>query len=121
MVYFPNFKNDIKEMSFEEIYLSGSMIGGSVNMSPVIHLKNGSTIKDIRVGFQTYTTYAYEKNRFRAGETVAECLERHGVQINDVEKIVVSIKDTTGEKANERTCLWTPESGWKTVNYIEIE
>jgi len=120
MVYFPNFKNDIKEMSFENVYLNGSMIGGEVTLSPVIHTKSG-IINDIGVGFQTYTMYAYEKNRFKQGEKVVDCLARHGININEVEKIVVFIKDTTGEKENHRTCLWTPVNGWKTIEYKEIE
>jgi len=111
----------VAEMAFESCYYSGSMIGGAKELSPVIHLKNGGIITDIRVGYQTYTMWAHENNQFKAGETVAECLERHGVQINAVEKIVVYSIDTTGEKEIHEEFSWNPETGWKTENYIEIE
>jgi hypothetical protein len=119
------FRNDIKpkDMTFESCYYSGSMIGGAKELRPVIHLKGGKVITDIGVGYQTYTTYAYEKNRFRAGETVAECLERHGVSIDavEIEKIVVYSIDTTGEKEIHEEFSWNPETGWKAENYIEID
>jgi hypothetical protein len=117
------FRNDIKleEMSFESCYYSGSMIGGAKELSPKIYLRDGSIITDIRVGFQTYTMWAYEKNEFRAGETVADCLARHNVAVSDVEKIVVYSVDTTGEKEIHEEFSWTPETGWKTTSYHEID
>jgi len=117
------FRNDIKpkDMTFESCYYSGSMIGGAKELRPVIHLKGGKVITDIGVGYQTYTTWAYEKDEFKAGETVADCIARHGVDLNAVEKIVVYSIDTTGEKEIHEEFSWTPESSWETVNYIEIE
>ena len=103
---------DILKMSFESCYYSGSRIGGAKKITPSIYLKNGKKINDISVGFQTYTTWAGEENRFKKGETVAECLERHGVSIEDVQKIVVFCHDSSGNGVIHETYLWTPEKGW---------
>jgi hypothetical protein len=121
MIY-GRFRNTaLSEMSFESCYYSGTTIGGAKELIPVIHLKGGETIADISVGYQTYTTWAYEKNEYKQGETVAECLARHGAKAEDIEKIVVYSIDTTGEREIHEEFSWNPETGWKKENYIEIE
>jgi hypothetical protein len=106
-------EKDILKMSFESYYQSGSMIGGEVTVNPIIYMKNGSVIKDIAIGQENYTTWAYEKPTFTKGETVAECLQRHDVSIGDVEKITVGTFDTTGETDVVKEFTWTAETGWK--------
>jgi len=114
----PNLRNaeKIEEVSFESCYYSGSMIGGEQTLKPIIYTKDGKTIKDIRVGFQTYTTWAHEKNQFEKGETISECMVRHNAKVEDIEKIVVFAKDTTGDKTIRMTFSWTQENGWKQVS-----
>ena len=103
---------DIAGMSFESCYYSGSMIGGAKKLSPTIYLKSGKAIKDIGVGFQTYTTWAGEENKFKKGETISECLVRYGYKVEDIEKIVVFCHDSSGNGVIHETFIWTPEKGW---------
>ena len=114
MIYhnFEDVKN-IEEMSFESYSQSGSMISGEVTVNPKIYMKNGGVITDIVVGHESYTTWAYEKPTFEKGETIAECIARHGVSIDAVEKIVVGCFDTTGDEDVVRRFIWTAETGWK--------
>jgi len=118
----PNLINaeNIEEVSFESCYYSGSMIGGEQILTPIIYTKDEKKIKDIRVGFQTYTTWAHEKNQFEKGETISECLARHRDKVENIKKIVVFVKDTTEDKTIRVTFLWTQESGWRQVSYKEI-
>ena len=116
-------KNSVKEMlkfSFEAYYYSGSMIGGSIKVYPRIYLKNGVVIDDIRIGYQTYTTWAHESNQFKKGEAVADCLKRHGITIDDVKEITMSLVDTTGEKKIVENFSWDEKNGWKRTSYKEI-
>jgi len=100
---------NVMEMSFQSCYRFGSMIGGSDRKFPVIHLKNGEKITDIKVGEQNLTTWAYTENTSTDGETVGDCLRRHGVSISDVKKIVLTTVDTTGEGVVVQKQTWTME------------
>ena len=113
MIYhnFEDVKN-IEEMSFESYSQSGSMISGEVTVNPKIYMKDGGVITDITIGHESYTTWAYEKPVFKQGETVSECIARHGYKAEDIDKIVVDCFDTTGDESEVRTFIWTPESGW---------
>jgi hypothetical protein len=100
----------IQDVSFESRYLPGGVIGGkgSEELYPKIHLKNGREINDICVGFQICT-----EDKFKKGETIGNCLARHGAKIEDVEKIVVVIIDMMTKNKIHEELSWTPESGWK--------
>jgi hypothetical protein len=111
---------DIESMSFEHYSQSGSSIGGEVEVFPKIYFNDGKVVEDIRVGIETYTTWAYENPMFEQGETVANCVKRHNKSIEDIEKIVVSTIDTTGENEIHEEFLWTPNEGWKKISYAEV-
>jgi len=104
-----NSKEDILKMSFESRYLPGAVVGGrgSEEVYPQICLKDGRKINDICVGFQICT-----EDKFVSGETVANCLDRYGASIEDVEKIFVSVVDMMTTKVIKETFVWKPESGW---------
>jgi len=105
-----------EDVSFESRYLPGGVIGGkgSEEITPIICLKNGTKITDICVGFQICT-----EDKFKKGETIGNCLARHGVKIEDVEKISVSVVDMMTKKVIRETFSWTHESGWKQESYQE--
>jgi len=98
--------NSILEMSFRSTYMFGSMIGGSERKFPVIHLIGGRKITDVKVGEENVTTWAYTENSYVDGETIYECLKRHGVSHKEVLKVVVTTVDTTGEKVVVRKECW---------------
>jgi len=104
--------DDIVNMSFESCYYSGGMIGGYKKVSPIIFCRDGRTITDIIVGENRITTWANSESTFEKGETIAECMIRHGIEKADVKKIVVSIEDTTGDEDVHEVVTWTPENGW---------
>jgi len=107
-------------MSFESYSQSGSMIGGEVKVSAKIYLNDGTIVEDIRIGIEIYTTWAYEKNIFNKGETVAECMARHNKSVKNIERIEVSTVDTTGDKEVHEVFSWTKETGWKKTEYKEV-
>jgi len=100
----------IQDLTFESRYLPGGVVGGkgSEEITPTIYLKNGRKIYDICVGFQICT-----EDKAVKGETIGNCLARHSVSIDAVEKIVVSVVDMMTKKVIRETFVWTPESGWK--------
>ena len=111
MIYHNLSGKEIEKMSFESYFQSGSMIGGEVIVNPVLQLKTRD-ITDIRVGYETYTTWAYEKPVFDKGEEISECLKRHNATMEDVKKVVVTCFDSTGDENIIREFIWTAETGW---------
>jgi hypothetical protein len=99
----------IENLTFESRYLPGGVVGGrgSEEVYPQICLKNGRKINDLCVGFRICT-----EDKFAPGETVGNCLNRHGASIEDVERIVVSIVDMMTTKVIKEKFVWTHESGW---------
>jgi len=102
---------NILETSFNSRFLYGSCVGGSVEKKPIIFLKNGRKINMI-VGEEHFSMWAYSQNTFKEGETVAQCLKRHGFEVGDVKKVVVKVVDTTGDEPDVWLQMWTPDKGW---------
>ena len=108
-------KIQIQDVSFESRYPGGVVGGkGSEEVYPQICLKDGRKINDLCVGFQICT-----EDKSSRGETIGECLTRHGVDLNAVERIVVKIVDMMTKKVIHETFSWTPMEGWKQESYQE--
>jgi hypothetical protein len=114
-------KDDLLKLSFTNYLQSGLLPKRKQEIVPIIYLKDGRIIDDIRVGLESCSTYDYNEGTYIKGETIGECLIRYNVSVDDISQVIVIMFDITDRKETIHKLSWTPTKGWEYRAVSEIE